>query len=85
MKGLTLARLAKTGNVDDDGIQDYDDIDDDNDGILDVNEGRGSNNPNGDEDGDGIQKWNDTNDDGNGDGKHHQLYRQQWGWIARCV
>lgn len=66
-EGLTPERdWREDGDVDDDGIQDYDDIDDDNDGILDVNEGRGSNNPNGDEDGDGIQNWNDTNDDGNG-------------------
>lgn len=53
-------------DIDDDGVQDYDDIDDDNDGILDVNEGRGSNNPNGDEDGDGIPNWADITDNGNG-------------------
>ena len=53
-------------DIDDDGVPDYDDIDDDNDGILDVDEGKGFNNPSGDEDGDGIQNWADATDNGNG-------------------
>lgn len=53
-------------DIDGDGIQNYDDIDDDNDGILDVDEGLGDNNPNGDRDGDGIQNWSDTEDNGTG-------------------
>jgi len=64
--GTTERDWREDTDIDNDGIQDYDDIDDDNDGILDVNEGKGSNNPNGDEDGDGIQNWADTNDGGNG-------------------
>jgi hypothetical protein len=58
--------FREDGDIDDDGIQDYADIDDDNDGILDVDEGRGSNDPTGDEDGDGIPNWADNNDNGNG-------------------
>lgn len=54
-----------------DGIVDHLDVDDDNDGIPDVDEAAG-NNPNGDEDGDGIPNWQDNtdNDPGNtlGDG-----------------
>ena len=53
-------------DFDNDGIQNYEDIDDDNDGILDVDEARGAFNPDGDEDGDGIQNWADTLDNGNG-------------------
>lgn len=53
-------------DVDGDGIQNYADIDNDNDGILDINEGLDGNNPSGDRDGDGIQNWSDTTDDGTG-------------------
>jgi hypothetical protein len=41
------------------------DIDEDNDGITDINES-GGNNPEGDEDGDGIDNYLDVVDDGNG-------------------
>lgn len=51
---------------DDDGIANTADIDDDNDGVLDINEGNGSNNPVGDEDGDGTLNFEDTSDGGNG-------------------
>ncbi|WP_460218111.1 DUF7507 domain-containing protein [Psychroserpens sp. MEBiC05023] len=47
---------------DDDGIFDDVDLDDDNDGILDVNEA-GGNDPDGDEDGDNIPNWKDVFDD----------------------
>ncbi len=50
---------------DEDGIADNVDLDDDNDGIPDVDE-VGNNEPDGDEDGDGIPNWMDTSDDGNG-------------------
>ncbi|MEM9023070.1 MAG: hypothetical protein AAGB22_04980, partial [Bacteroidota bacterium] len=53
-------------DIDDDGIQEYADVDDDNDGIPDVDEYPGGNDPNGDEDGDGIPNWADPTDDGNG-------------------
>ena len=67
LDGVTAERdWREDGDIDDDGIQDYDDIDDDNDGILDINEGKADNNPNGDEDGDGIQNWSDATDNGNG-------------------
>ncbi len=52
---------------DEDGIADNIDLDDDNDGIPDVDEA-GGNDPDGDEDGDGILNFIDTNDDGTGDG-----------------
>lgn len=52
-------------DTDGDGIGDNIDIDDDNDGIPDIDEDRG-NDPDGDEDGDGILNWLDTTDDGNG-------------------
>ena len=45
---------------DGDGIPDVDDIDDDNDGIIDILEG------NGDSDGDGIPDWFDLDSDGDG-------------------
>ena len=64
--GTTERDWREDGDIDNDGVQNYDDIDDDNDGILDVNEGRGNNNPDGDEDGDGIQNWADVTDNGNG-------------------
>jgi hypothetical protein len=51
---------------DNDGIVDIEDVDDDNDGILDIDEGFGINNPAGDEDGDGILNYLDANDNGNG-------------------
>ena len=51
-----------------DGIGDIIDLDDDNDGIPDLEETPG-NDPNGDEDGDGIPNWEDPIDDGDaGDG-----------------
>ena len=53
---------------DNDGIQDNIDIDDDNDGILDINEGSGVFNATGDEDGDGIPNYRDVFDNGAGDG-----------------
>jgi hypothetical protein len=64
--GTTERDWREDNDFDGDGIQNYADIDDDNDGILDINEGRGSNNPSGDEDGDGIQNWSDATDNGNG-------------------
>lgn len=55
-------------DTDSDGIADFLDIDDDNDGIPDVSESFG-NDPDGNEDGDDLPNWLDTNDDGNaGDG-----------------
>ena len=64
---LTTERdWREDGDFDEDGIQNYADIDDDNDGILDVDEGKESNNPTADEDGDGIPNWADNTDDGNG-------------------
>ncbi|MCL7754255.1 T9SS type A sorting domain-containing protein [Polaribacter sp. Z022] len=66
-----------TGNLDyrdfpdsdGDGVADSVDLDDDNDGILDLTESNG-NNPDGDADGDGIPNYIDTNDTvgGTGDG-----------------
>lgn len=50
---------------DDDGIQDFLDLDDDNDGIPDLSE-NGNNASMGDEDGDGFPNWIDVVDDGNG-------------------
>jgi hypothetical protein len=64
--GTSERDWREDNDFDGDGIQNYADIDDDNDGILDVNEGSGTNNPNGDEDGDGIQNWSDATDNGNG-------------------
>ncbi|WP_425545356.1 beta strand repeat-containing protein, partial [Gangjinia marincola] len=56
-------------NFDGDGFNDSADDDDDNDGIADVDEAPGGNNPLGDEDGDGVPNFFDTSDDGNaGDG-----------------
>jgi hypothetical protein len=64
---LTAERdFREDGDIDDDGIQDYADLDDENDGILDTDEGRSGNDPTGDEDGDGIPNWADTSDGGNG-------------------
>ncbi|MDQ8188684.1 DUF6923 family protein [Roseibacillus persicicus] len=55
-------------DTDGDGISDEFDIDDDNDGVLDPDEGSGYD-PSGDEDGDGIRNWTDNVDNGNdGDG-----------------
>ena len=48
---------------DGDGISDFDDIDDDNDGITDVVENGGLN-PNADTDGDGVADWRDPNTPG---------------------
>ncbi|WP_459744091.1 beta strand repeat-containing protein, partial [Polaribacter sp. OB-PA-B3] len=57
-----------TSDRDNDGIADNIDIDDDNDGILDLVE-NGNNDADGDEDGDGIPNYRDTTDNGNaGDG-----------------
>ncbi|WP_378183531.1 Calx-beta domain-containing protein [Aquimarina sp. SS2-1] len=53
------------GGVNGDGINDFCDIDDDNDGILDVIEA-GGNEPSADEDGDSIPNWMDAVDNGNG-------------------
>ncbi|WP_162880025.1 Ig-like domain-containing protein, partial [Lutibacter oceani] len=50
------------GDNDGDGITDDIDLDDDNDGILDVTEA-GGNDPNGDHDGDGLPNYLDTSDD----------------------
>ncbi|QCE40326.1 gliding motility-associated C-terminal domain-containing protein [Psychroserpens sp. NJDZ02] len=47
---------------DGDNIASCNDLDDDNDGILDIDESNG-NNPDGDEDGDGILNYEDTTDD----------------------
>lgn len=52
---------------DGDGIADTVDIDDDNDGVLDLTE-NGGNDAEGDEDGDGIVNWMDVSDGGAGDG-----------------
>ncbi|WP_457617596.1 hypothetical protein, partial [Lutibacter sp.] len=49
-------------DTDGDGVTDDIDLDDDNDGILDVVEA-GGNNPNGDNDGDGLPNYLDTSDD----------------------
>ena len=55
-------------DIDGDGVADYYDLDDDNDGILDTAE-NGVNFADGDEDGDGIPNYKDTTDNGNsGDG-----------------
>ncbi len=54
-------------DADGDGLSDPDDLDDDDDGILDIDEANG-NFPDGDEDADGIPNWNDTVDNGTGDG-----------------
>ncbi|MCL7753140.1 T9SS type A sorting domain-containing protein [Polaribacter sp. Z022] len=55
-------------DYDGDGIPESTDIDDDNDGILDITES-GGNNPDGDEDGDGTSNYLDTTDNGDsGDG-----------------
>ena len=54
-------------DFDNDGISNIADLDDDNDGILDLDES-GTYDPDGDEDGDGIPNWQDTTDDGTGDG-----------------
>ncbi|AQS94913.1 hypothetical protein BXQ17_12845 [Polaribacter sp. BM10] len=57
-----------TSDRDNDGIADNIDIDDDNDGILDLVE-NGNNDADGDEDGDGTPNYRDTTDNGNaGDG-----------------
>ena len=50
------------GDVDNDGVTDDLDLDDDNDGILDVIEA-GGNDPNGDHDGDGLPNFLDVSDD----------------------
>lgn len=52
-------------DTDRDGVPDHLDIDDDNDGIIDITEA-GGNDPDGNEDGDEFPNWLDTNDDGNG-------------------
>ncbi|MEZ4721020.1 MAG: T9SS type A sorting domain-containing protein [Flavobacteriales bacterium] len=52
-------------DTDGDGVADHLDYDDDNDGILDVDESGGAD-PNGNEDGDEYPNWLDTVDDGNG-------------------
>ncbi|MEQ9187248.1 MAG: T9SS type A sorting domain-containing protein [Cryomorphaceae bacterium] len=52
-------------DTDSDGISDHLDLDDDNDGVPDVDEALGYD-PNGNEDGDEFPNWLDTNDDGNG-------------------
>ncbi|MDO6598339.1 hypothetical protein Q4512_15580, partial [Oceanihabitans sp. 2_MG-2023] len=54
-------------DADGDGFSDIDDLDDDDDGILDIDESNGYS-PSYDEDGDGIPNWEDTVDDGTGDG-----------------
>ncbi len=54
-------------DLDNDGIANIADLDDDNDGVLDLDES-GTYDPDGDEDGDGIANWQDTTDDGTGDG-----------------
>ena len=53
---------------DNDGITDAIDLDDDNDGVLDIDEGAQDFNPTGDEDGDGIPNYRDVVDSGDGDG-----------------
>ena len=55
-------------DADGDGVVDDVDLDDDNDGVLDVEEFSGGNNPFGDEDGDGLPNYIDTIDNGTGDG-----------------
>ena len=67
-RNFTSFSVIVDKDTDLDGIINALDIDDDNDGVLDVNEGRGSNNPAGDEDGDGILNYMDVSDDGAGDG-----------------
>ncbi|MDP0491337.1 MAG: hypothetical protein Q7Q71_09840 [Verrucomicrobiota bacterium JB023] len=63
----TICPTAMLGlDTDGDGLKDNIDLDDDNDGIADVNE-PGLNDPNGDEDGDGIPNWTDNIDDGDWD------------------
>ncbi|WP_159950945.1 T9SS type A sorting domain-containing protein [Polaribacter septentrionalilitoris] len=52
-------------DTDDDGFANSNDIDDDNDGIPDINESNG-NDPDGDEDNDGTLNYLDTSDDGSG-------------------
>ena len=55
------AQLVNSSDWDNDGIPDSDDIDDDNDGILDVSEGEDE-----DIDGDGIPNSKDLDSDGDG-------------------
>ncbi|TYP71724.1 hypothetical protein BD809_108135, partial [Aquimarina intermedia] len=62
----TVLYSVCTGDTDGDGIFDNFDLDDDNDGILDVVEA-GGNDPNGDADGDGLPNFRDVIDN-SGDG-----------------
>jgi hypothetical protein len=62
--------VCSNSDIDNDGETDLNDLDDDNDGILDVDEA-GAFNPVGDEDGDTVPNYLDLNDDGNaGDGSN---------------
>ena len=62
----TVLYSVCTGDTDGDGVLDNVDLDDDNDGILDVDES-GGNDPNGDADGDGLPNYLDVLDN-SGDG-----------------
>ncbi|TMM31525.1 hypothetical protein FDT66_06065, partial [Polaribacter aestuariivivens] len=68
---VNIGNIGYTSDNDNDGVIDLNDVDDDNDGILDTEEltiGAITYNPLGDEDGDKIVNYLDTSDDGTGDG-----------------
>ena len=54
------AAVYASSDLDGDGVTDIDDEDDDNDGILDIEETPGGVDPNADSDGDGISDYQDT-------------------------
>lgn len=59
--GFGCELMSDVFDFDGDGLSDAIDLDDDNDGILDVNEGFNGYAPDGDHDGDGILNYLDTN------------------------